>query len=31
MPPYLLPLTFGYDGETRLYFTFLLGSGRCSE
>jgi len=26
MPPYLLPLTFGYDGETRLYFTFLLGS-----
>ncbi|MDS0477154.1 pyridoxamine 5'-phosphate oxidase family protein [Natrinema sp. 1APR25-10V2] len=24
--PYLLPLTFGYDGETRLYFTFLLGS-----
>ncbi|WP_408958929.1 pyridoxamine 5'-phosphate oxidase family protein [Natrinema sp. 74] len=24
--PYLLPLTYGYDGETRLYFTFLLGT-----
>ncbi|MXV64075.1 pyridoxamine 5'-phosphate oxidase family protein [Natronorubrum sp. JWXQ-INN-674] len=24
--PYLLPLSFGYDGDTRLYFTFLQGS-----
>ncbi|ELY42262.1 pyridoxamine 5'-phosphate oxidase family protein [Natronorubrum tibetense] len=24
--PYLLPLSFGYDGEERLYFTYLLGS-----
>ncbi len=24
--PYLLPLSFGYDGDDRLYFTFLLGS-----
>jgi len=23
--PYLLPLSFGYDGDTRLYFTYLLG------
>ena len=24
--PYLLPLSFGYDGEERLFFTYLLGS-----
>ncbi|WP_440769621.1 pyridoxamine 5'-phosphate oxidase family protein [Natronorubrum sp. DTA28] len=24
--PYLLPLSFGYDGEERLYFTYLVGS-----
>lgn len=24
--PYLLPLSFGYDGEERLYFTYLLAS-----
>ena len=24
--PYLLPLSFGYDGDSRLYFTYLLGS-----
>lgn len=24
--PYLLPLSFGYDGDTRLYFTYLQGS-----
>ncbi|SER86358.1 pyridoxamine 5'-phosphate oxidase family protein [Natrinema salaciae] len=24
--PYLLPLSFGYDGDERLYFTYLLGS-----
>lgn len=24
--PYLLPLSFGYDGDTRLYFTYLTGS-----
>lgn len=23
--PYLLPLSFGYDGGSRLYFTFVLG------
>ena len=23
--PYLLPMSFGYDGGTRLYFSFLLG------
>lgn len=22
--PYVLPLSFGYDGESRLYFTYLL-------
>ena len=25
--PYLLPLSFGYDGDDRLYFTYLLGAG----
>jgi len=25
--PYLFPLSFGYDGGERLYFTYLLGSG----
>lgn len=24
--PYLLPLSFGYDGDRRLYFTYLLGA-----
>ena len=24
--PYLLPLSFGYDGERALYFTYLFGS-----
>ncbi|MFC6719034.1 pyridoxamine 5'-phosphate oxidase family protein [Natrialbaceae archaeon GCM10025810] len=24
--PYLLPLSFGYDGDERLYFTYLVGS-----
>lgn len=24
--PYLLPISFGYDGDARLYFTYLLGS-----
>ena len=24
--PYLLPLTYGYDGESRLFFTFVLGA-----
>lgn len=24
--PYLLPLSFGYDGDARLYFTYLTGS-----
>lgn len=24
--PYLLPLSFGYDGDDRLYFTFVLGA-----
>lgn len=24
--PYLLPLTFGYDGESRLFFTYVLGA-----
>jgi len=23
--PYLLPMSFGYDGDSRLYFTFVLG------
>lgn len=23
--PYLLPMSFGYDGESRLYFSFFLG------
>ncbi|MCU4741645.1 pyridoxamine 5'-phosphate oxidase family protein [Natronoglomus mannanivorans] len=25
-PPYLLPMSYGYDGDRRLYFTYLLGS-----
>lgn len=29
--PYLLPLSFGYDGDSRLYFTYLLGSGSRKE
>lgn len=24
--PYLLPLSFGYDGESRLYFVYVLGA-----
>lgn len=24
--PYLVPLSFGFDGESRLYFTYALGS-----
>ncbi|AEH39390.1 pyridoxamine 5'-phosphate oxidase family protein [Halopiger xanaduensis] len=24
--PYLLPLSYGYDGDERLYFTYLVGS-----
>lgn len=24
--PYLVPLSFGYDGESALYFTFVLGA-----
>ena len=24
--PYLLPLSYGYDGDRRLYFTYLLGA-----
>ncbi|RXK51340.1 pyridoxamine 5'-phosphate oxidase family protein [Halorientalis pallida] len=23
--PYMLPLSFGFDGESRLYFTYVLG------
>ncbi|MFC4541418.1 pyridoxamine 5'-phosphate oxidase family protein [Halosolutus amylolyticus] len=29
--PYLLPLSFGYDGDRRLYFTYLLGAGSRKE
>ncbi|ELY56090.1 flavin-nucleotide-binding protein-like protein [Natronococcus amylolyticus DSM 10524] len=29
--PYLLPLSFGYDGDSRLYFTYLLGSNSRKE
>ncbi len=29
--PYLLPMSFGYDGEDRLYFSFFLGSGSRKE
>lgn len=29
--PYLLPLSFGYDGDSRLYFTYLLGSSSRKE
>lgn len=25
--PYLVPLSFGYDGDRRLYFTFYVGDG----
>ncbi|WP_267643444.1 pyridoxamine 5'-phosphate oxidase family protein [Haloarchaeobius amylolyticus] len=25
--PYLVPMSYGYDGETNLYFTYLLGEG----
>ena len=25
--PYLLPMAFGYDGESRLYFSFFVGDG----
>ncbi len=24
--PYMLPLTYGYDGDSRLFFTYVLGS-----
>lgn len=24
-PPYLLPMSYGYDGEDRLFFSFFLG------
>lgn len=24
--PYLLPMSYGFDGESRLYFTYLVGS-----
>lgn len=29
--PYLLPLTYGYDGESRLFFTFVLGASSRKE
>lgn len=29
--PYLLPLTYGYDGEFRLFFTFVLGASSRKE
>ena len=33
--PYLLPLAFGFDGDSRLYFTYVLGEesrkGRLTE
>jgi len=29
--PYLLPLSFGYDGESHLYFTYVLGSSSRKE
>ncbi|WP_440765818.1 pyridoxamine 5'-phosphate oxidase family protein [Natronorubrum sp. DTA7] len=29
--PYLLPLSYGYDGDDRLYFTYLLGSSSRKE
>ncbi|MFU8868345.1 pyridoxamine 5'-phosphate oxidase family protein [Natronococcus sp.] len=29
--PYLIPLSFGYDGDSRLYFTYLLGSSSRKE
>jgi uncharacterized protein len=25
--PYLLPMSFGFDGESRLYFSYFLGEG----
>ncbi len=29
--PYLLPLSFGYDGDERLYLTFVLGASSRKE
>lgn len=29
--PYLLPLTYGYDGDSRLFFTYVLGSSSRKE
>lgn len=29
--PYLLPLSFGFDGESSLYFTYVLGSSSRKE
>ena len=29
--PYLLPITYGYDGESRLFFTFVLGASSRKE
>lgn len=25
-PPYLLPMSYGFDGESTLYFTYVIGS-----
>jgi hypothetical protein len=29
--PYLLPMSFGFDGESRLYFTYVLGASSRKE
>jgi nitroimidazol reductase NimA-like FMN-containing flavoprotein (pyridoxamine 5'-phosphate oxidase superfamily) len=29
--PYMLPLTYGYDGDSRLFFTFVLGASSRKE
>jgi nitroimidazol reductase NimA-like FMN-containing flavoprotein (pyridoxamine 5'-phosphate oxidase superfamily) len=29
--PYMLPMSFGFDGESTLYFTFFLGSSSRKE
>lgn len=29
--PYLVPITYGYDGDSRLFFTFVLGASSRKE
>lgn len=29
--PYLLPISYGYDGDSRLYFTYVLGASSRKE